>query len=171
MTEERGLSIYFSASISGGRDDAPRYAALISSLGAFGHVLTEHIGSPGLSDGGEHGPEDHEIYARDMGWLNAADIVVAEVTTPSLGVGYEVARAASLGKTVIALFRPDSGRRLSAMIRGNPVVRVLEYAGDDDPGDVAAKAISLALVERGPEVARRAETGANSETTGEDRGP
>jgi hypothetical protein len=135
------LRIYFSASISGGRDDAPRYAALISALSRRGSVLTEHIGNPDLSDGGEGDPSDTEIYARDIEWLEEADVVIAEVTTPSLGVGYEVARAAGMRKPVVCLFRPDRGRRLSAMIRGNPAVRVLEYAASDDPQSVADRAL------------------------------
>ena len=135
--------IYLSASISGGRDDAPLYAALISGLSLRGSVLTEHIGSPDLSDGREDSPGDAEIYARDIEWLDEADVVIAEVTTPSLGVGYEVARAAGLGKPIVCLFRPETGRRLSAMIRGNPAVRVLEYAAEDDPQNVADRAMRL----------------------------
>lgn len=140
--------IYFSASISGGREDAHRYAALIAALSRWGSVLTEHIGDPYLSDGGEDGPGDGQIYSRDIAWLQQADVVIAEVTTPSLGVGYEVARAASLGKPVVCLFRPESGRRLSAMIRGNPVVTVLEYADRDDPEDVAKQAVGMARSHR-----------------------
>ena len=143
MTQGVRPWIYFSASISGGRDDAPRYAALISALARHGSVLTEHIGSPDLSDGGEAGPGDIEIYCRDVEWLQEADVVIAEVTTPSLGVGYEVARAAVMGKPVVGLFRPESGRRLSAMIRGNPAVQVLEYASADHPEDVARRAMAM----------------------------
>ncbi len=135
--------IYFSASISGGRGDAPGYAALIAGLSRRGSVLTEHIGSPDLSDGGEDGPGDAEIYARDIEWLDEGDVVIAEVTTPSLGVGYEVAHAAGLGRPIVCLFRPETGRRLSAMIRGNPAVRVLEYAAEDDPQSVADRAMRL----------------------------
>jgi hypothetical protein len=138
-----GLRIYFSASISGGREDAPGYAALIEALGASGRVLTEHIGRLELSDGGEDGPADAEIYHRDIRGLREADVVIAEVTTPSLGVGYEVARAAGMGKPIVCLFRPESGRRLSAMIRGNPDVQVLEYSAADDPADVASRAVAL----------------------------
>lgn len=144
MQEAPAVRIYFSASISGGRHDAPWYGALIAALGRRGRVLTEHIGSPSLSDGGEDGPDDDEIYARDVAWLQEADVVIAEVTTPSLGVGYEVARAAVMGKPVVCLFRPDTGRRLSAMIRGNPAVRVLEYSSADRPEEVAGRALMLA---------------------------
>jgi len=142
VTDSSGPRIYFSASISGGREDAPWYAALISALTRHGSVLTEHIGSPDLSDSGEDGPGDMEIYTRDIAWLHEADVVIAEVTTPSLGVGYEVARAAGMGKPVVCLFRPEAGRRLSAMIRGNPAMRVIEYGAADDLENVAERAMS-----------------------------
>ncbi len=140
---EGGPRIYFSASISGGRADAPLYASIIEALARRGRVLTEHIGSPDLSDGGEMGEDDAHIYVRDIAWLREADVVIAEVSTPSLGVGYEIARAAVMGKPVVCLFRPEAGRRLSAMIRGNPSVRVLEYSRADDPAAVAGRALSM----------------------------
>jgi hypothetical protein len=136
--------IYFSASIRGGREDAPGYAALIAALSRRGIVLTEHIGSPDLSNVGESAPDDAQIYARDISWLQEADVVIAEVTTPSLGVGYEVARAAGMGKRIVCLFRPETGRRLSAMIRGNPAVRVLEYGSGEHPDEVARRAMAAA---------------------------
>lgn len=144
MTAAGHLRIYFSASISGGRKDAPLYAGLIAALARFGTVLTEHIGSQDLSDGGEDGPGDRDIYHRDVEWLEQADVVLAEVTTPSLGVGYEVARGALMGKPVVCMFRPESGRRLSAMIRGNPRVTVLEYRASEDHEAVAGRAMRLA---------------------------
>ena len=62
---------------------------------------------------------DTFIYERDVKWLAEADFVVAEVTQPSLGVGYELGFAEAHGKPTLCLFRPASGRSLSAMIRGN----------------------------------------------------
>jgi len=35
--------------------------------------------------------------------------VVAEVTIPSLGVGYEIGRAVAMGKRVLCLNRPKDG--------------------------------------------------------------
>jgi len=54
---------------------------------------------------------DAEILERDMQWLSQAHVVVAEVTQPSLGVGFEIARAITLNKPVLCLFRPSSGQR------------------------------------------------------------
>lgn len=38
-------------------------------------------------------------------------VVIAEVTQPSLGVGYELGRAVNMKKKIFCLFRPSSGRR------------------------------------------------------------
>lgn len=121
------MKIYFAGSIRGGRDDKEFYLEIINLLGKYGKVLTEHIGDKTLSAMGEDGPTDEYIYERDMAWLNEADVVVAEVSTPSLGVGYEVAKAESMGKKILCLYRPEGGKYLSAMIAGNPHITVGEY--------------------------------------------
>ena len=118
------MKIYFAASIRGGREDDDLYRALIVELARFGTVLTEHIAHP---NDVERGMTDREIYERDMGWLREADVMVAEVTTPSLGVGYELASAQQLGKRILCLFRTSSGRSLSAMISGAEELEVVEY--------------------------------------------
>ncbi|MFH1843643.1 MAG: nucleoside 2-deoxyribosyltransferase [bacterium] len=127
------LRIYFAGSIRGGRDDQALYDALISLLREYGEVLTEHVANPALTTTGENDLPDAEIFARDLAWLRSADVLVAEVTTPSLGVGYEVAWAEQLQKQALCLYRELPGRRLSAMLAGNPRLVVRRYS---TPGDV-----------------------------------
>lgn len=120
--------VYFAGSITGGRDDAALYKHIVDYAASLGWtVLTEHIGLASLSADGENRTAQY-IYERDMAWIQEADAIIAEVTTPSLGVGYEVAQAEILGKPLLRLFRPSSGRRLTAMISGNPQAMVREYA-------------------------------------------
>src|SRR6476646_7136699 len=125
-TKPDSRAIYFAGSIRGGRDDAAIYAQLIERLKKFGRVLTEHIGQPNLTDSGEEALPA-AIHDRDLEWVRASDIVVAEVTTPSLGVGYEIGRATEWGKPVLCLYRPAEGRSLSAMIAGSDGVTLKEY--------------------------------------------
>jgi nucleoside 2-deoxyribosyltransferase len=126
------MKIYFAGSIRGGREDAALYQQIIEYLKNFGEVLTEHIGDPKLTDLGDDGPTDRFIHDRDLGWLQSADVLVAEVTTVSMGVGYEIGRAVESGKKVLCLFRPESGRRLSAMIAGCPDLELLNYLDLDE---------------------------------------
>jgi len=121
------MKIYFAASIRGGRDDVELYRKIIRQLRKYGTVLTEHVGDKSLSSLGEDGPSDEYIHDRDMGWIAEADCVVAEVTTPSLGVGYEIRAAVESGKKVLCLYKPMKGRRLSAMIAGCSKVVIKPY--------------------------------------------
>ena len=121
------MKIYFAGAIRGGRKDVQLYEKLIAYLNEKGQVLTEHIGSTYLNREGETSSKDEEIYYRDIKWLKSADIVVAEVTTPSLGVGYELGIAEKLNIPVLCLYRPDKGNRLSAMVHGNAIFTCKEY--------------------------------------------
>jgi hypothetical protein len=120
------MKIYFAGAIRGGREDVALYLELVELLRPYGTVLTEHIADEQLTSLGES-MDDRAIHDRDLTWLKEADCLVAEVTTPSLGVGFEIAKAAEWGLRILCLFRPDSGRTLSALIAGSDRVTVREY--------------------------------------------
>ena len=126
------MKIYFAGSIRGGRDDQELYFSIIQELSHFGTVLTEHIGTKELSALGESTRTDKEIFERDMAWIKESDIIVAEVTKPSLGVGYELGQSESMGKKIICLSRKVDGKRLSAMISGNKYMNIFEYSSLED---------------------------------------
>lgn len=73
-----------------------------------------------------------EVYKRDIDWVSSCDALIAEVSTPSHGVGYEIALALSLEKPVLCCF--ERGRRVSKMILGNthPRILVKNYANMDE---------------------------------------
>jgi nucleoside 2-deoxyribosyltransferase len=58
------------------------------------------------------------VYERDVAWMRSADALIAEVSVPSHGVGYEIGFALNLGKPVLCLH--EQGRAISKMITGNP---------------------------------------------------
>lgn len=120
------LKIYFAGSIRAGREDVPIYEALIGRLKHVGDVLTEHVGDYSLSIFGQSHLDDAAIHDRDIEWLISSDLVVAEVTTPSLGVGYELGVAVSRGIPILALYRGERGR-LSAMIAGSEAIKTKNY--------------------------------------------
>ncbi len=69
---------------------------------------------------------DMEIHDRDMKWIESADVIVAEVSNPSLGVGYEIGRGIEMGKKILCL-RNANAKRLSAMISGCEKITVKNY--------------------------------------------
>jgi hypothetical protein len=132
------MKIYFAGSIRGGRHDFAVYCEIIEQLKAYGEVLTEHVGDALLEAIGESG-SNQEVHDRDLAWLKEADCLVAEVTTPSLGVGYEIAAAIGWDKSILCLFRPGDGRALSAMIAGSRDVTVREYKTTSDLREILAE--------------------------------
>lgn len=130
------MKIYFAASVRGGRSDVEIYAEIIKLLKTYGEVITEYLGDKNLSDQGEIELSDEEVYERDVKWLNSADVLVAEVTTPSLGVGYEIACAEKLNKQALCLYRENSEKRLSNMISGNKNLIVKTYKNLNDISEI-----------------------------------
>ena len=122
------MKIYFAGSIRGGRDDTGIYRQLIDYLKKYGTVLTEHIGNFNLSSNGEEDLTDDEIHDRDLKWLKESDVIVAEVSTPSLGVGYEIGRAIENKKKILCLHRTNN---LSAMINGCKDLNVYKFENID----------------------------------------
>ena len=121
--------IYLAAAIRGGRDMAQTYEKILTYLQKYGTILDPHVGDSKLSVAGEM-LEAAAIYQRDMTWLKECDYVFAEVSTPSLGVGYEIATALNLGKKVICLFQKDTN--LSAMLQGNAQLTLISYENLED---------------------------------------
>ena len=122
--------IYFAGSIRGGRIDAELYGRLIKHMQKDNIILTEHIGSPHLNLM-EQGKRDIDIYNEDTAWLRESDIVIAECTCPSLGVGYEMAYAEKLGKPC-HIFYDKSKTQLSAMLTGNPYFSIHPYESESE---------------------------------------
>lgn len=119
--------IYFCGSIRGGRGLARTYSVIIGLLQEWGIVLTEHLGSDEEIRRKDRVLPDRQIHDRDLQWLRESELVVAEVTVPSLGVGYEIGRAVEMGKPILCLFNDTSGGKLSAMIGGIENVEVRHY--------------------------------------------
>ncbi len=112
------MNIYFACSITGGREFEPVFQAMVKAMLADGHIVpTARLADTDVRELETIvSPED--VYARDVAWIRGADVLVAEVSTPSHGVGYEIGLALGLGKPVLACHRRN--RKISKMISGNP---------------------------------------------------
>jgi nucleoside 2-deoxyribosyltransferase len=120
------MKIYFAGSIRGGRENAGIYAQLIDFLKQFGDVLTCHVGDIEVRKSEKQFTEK-EIHDRDINWLLQADVVIAEVSTPSLGVGYEIGRAVEAGKPILCLYNSHADFELSALISGCTDLDIILY--------------------------------------------
>ena len=112
------MNIYFACSITGGREFEAVYQALTAAMLADGHeVPTAHLADTTVVEL-EAIVAPNEVYERDVNWIECSDALIAEVSLPSHGVGYEIGYALSVGKEVLCLFQ--EGRKVSKMISGNP---------------------------------------------------
>lgn len=123
------MKFYFAGAIRGGRDKVNTYIKINELLKKYGTVLDEHVANPNVNNM-EKDFSLEEIYKRDINWIKECDIVVAEISVPSLGVGYELSYAERIGKPVICFY--ESGCRVSAMIGGNKYFKVFEYSDDNE---------------------------------------
>ena len=81
------------------------------------NVPTAHIAETGVEEI-DALEEPLDIYQRDVTWIQESDMLVAEVSTPSHGVGYEIGYALDLDIPVLCLYK--NGVVVSKMITGNP---------------------------------------------------
>lgn len=121
------MKIYFCGSIRGGRDLSSSYLEIIELLRGYGEVLTEHVARDSVIEHEKASFTDKQIYERDLSWLEESDLVVAEVSVPSLGVGYEIAYAVQRTKPVLCLYHRNSESQLSAMIAGCDDLDLITY--------------------------------------------
>jgi nucleoside 2-deoxyribosyltransferase len=126
------MNIYFACSITGGREFERIYQDLTTALLADGHEIpTAHLADSTVTDL-EARASAREVFERDVAWIQAAEALIAEVSIPSHGVGYEVGLALSEGKRVLCLSL--EGRKISKMITGNPHpgLRAITYKNSED---------------------------------------
>ena len=111
------MNIYFACSITGGREFESAYQEIVAALTADGHEIpTSHLVQSDVMQN-ESSLTPREVYERDTAWIKNCDVLIAEVSAPSHGVGYEIGFALNLGKPVLCLHQ--QGRRVSKMITGN----------------------------------------------------
>lgn len=121
--------VYFAGSIRGGREDAAVYKRIIDYINATDTVLTEHIGLGNLSVKTRTKEDDVHIYECDTEWLRSSDVLIAECTNPSHGVGYELAYAEARNIPV-HIFYDKRKANISAMLNGNAYFKVYPYENE-----------------------------------------
>lgn len=123
------MKIYYTVSIRGGMVSKDTVRMHIRVMKEFGDVLTEHLGSDSEAVV-DMGKNDRDIYDEDMKLISRSDIVIADVTTASLGVGFMIAKGIELKKRVLCLCKRELGQplpKISAMIAGSPDVTIMFY--------------------------------------------
>lgn len=120
------MKIYVSGSIYGGTPKIDTYKILIEELEKYGEVLDKQIADPNTI-ANEVYQKDEDIFNDLEEKLIIADVLVAEVSIPSLGVGYELGFADKLNKKIIAIYDKNYTPKVTTMIRGNKRITLIPY--------------------------------------------
>ena len=124
------MKVFFAGSIRGGRKLIPTYRRIIDFLISRNYVIiSEHVASPVLEEL-EANITEQDIFEKDTHWIEESDCVIAEVTIPSTGVGYEICHAVAHRKPVLCVY--EKGSKVSAMVLGNTSRYVAAKAYSDD---------------------------------------
>jgi nucleoside 2-deoxyribosyltransferase len=135
------MRIYLACTVRGDRGTVSAARHIHDCLVRLGHeVLTAHLLRDDV-ESVEGRLRDDDVFTRDLEWLTHADVVVAEASGSSYGVGFEVGyvlgRAAQTGQRVLVLYQAARRGQVSRLISGlsDPRASVLAYESlsDIDP--------------------------------------
>src|SRR5215813_1867575 len=117
------MRIYLACTVRGDRSGVQAGREIASHLERRGHeILTTHLLADDV-DVAESAITERDVFVRDLEWLSTCDVLVAEASGSTFGVGFEVgyvlARAPQTGQRVLLLY--DAGRRhsISRLIVGS----------------------------------------------------
>ncbi len=145
----RPKRVFFSCSMSGGygrlaQDELRKIPDIIEEFCMV--LISKHQTDENFVEN-ESTLTEKRIHDRDYQWLQEADLVIAEITNPSLGVGAEIADAVHLGIPVLCVYKRDYEHQTSSYIRGKAGVVCRAYSDYDELRDI----IKEFCVVRGPE--------------------
>ena len=132
------MTVYLACTVRGDRAGVTAGRAICDRLERGGHrVLTKHLLADNV-EAAESQLTEEEVFRRDLEWLTSCDVLVAEASGSSYGVGFEVgyvlARAGTTGQRVVLIY--DGARRhtISRLITGNrdPACTVFGYQSLDE---------------------------------------
>jgi nucleoside 2-deoxyribosyltransferase len=117
------MRIYLACTVRGERGGILAGRAICERLQHHGHeVLTTHL----LADDVEQAESqltEEQVYHRDIDWLSRCDVLVAEASGSSYGVGFEVGyligRARETRQRVLLVYDTSRRHAVSRLITGN----------------------------------------------------
>ena len=126
------MNIYLACTVRGDRGAVAVLRTVADRLEAAGHhVLTRHLLDDNV-DAAESALTEREVFARDMTWLSSADVVIAEASGSSYGVGFEVGyvlgRSDVTNQRVLLLYNDDRRSAVSRLIVGTDHPRCTVHA-------------------------------------------
>ncbi len=132
------MKVYLASTVRGDRGGVSAGRVIRERLQRDGHdVLTSHLLDDDV-DAAESQLSEAEVFRRDLDWLSQCDLLVAEASGSSFGVGFEVgyvlARAHETGQQVLLLYDRTRRAMISRLVVGNvhPACSTFSYGSLDE---------------------------------------
>jgi len=100
------MKAYFTAALRGKKELGENYSKIVELLKLKGFtVVADHIMEEGIEQKiSQQTPEEkHKVYKHLLDKIKSADLLVAEISTPSISVGHEISYALEMSKPVVVL--------------------------------------------------------------------
>lgn len=138
------MIIYCAGPIKGNTEFKDNYAQVVDIVESLGHTALSEMSNKFHSS---IPLSAKQIYARDIKWLEGSKLMIAEISGPSLGVGFEIAYALFVKKVPVLAVHKSDAPDVSSMITGcnDPKLIVKKYTDTDD----LAKTIQNFIVNNG----------------------
>ena len=120
------MNIFFTYKKRGSQDNEDRCLEIIEYLKKYGTITSAYIRERNIDYSGAK-LTDKEILERNSKMIREADILVAEVTTPSLGVGYQIHFSKTINKRIVCLYKNQIKTELSPIINGDEGLEIIKY--------------------------------------------
>ncbi len=127
------MIVYLACTVRGDRSTIGAVRHIAARLEAAGHeLLTAHLLQDDV-DAAESSASNEAVFERDLRWLESCDLLVAEASGSSYGVGFEVGyilgRAPMTGQRALVLYDAARASSVSRLVSGNthPACSVLAY--------------------------------------------
>jgi hypothetical protein len=129
------VNIYLACTVRGDRGAVAVLRGVADLLERAGHtVLTRHLLDDNV-DSAEAVLSERDVFARDMQWLTAADVLIAEASGSSYGVGFEVGyvlgRSGLTDQRVLLLYNDARRSAVSRLIVGTDHPRCTVHGYQD----------------------------------------
>jgi 2'-deoxynucleoside 5'-phosphate N-hydrolase len=125
------MIIYCASPIRGDRIYESIYKEIVSHVNSLGHTALSELSDkfrPAIP------LTDIQIYKRDVKWMESSQLMIAEASSASTGVGFEVAYFLYHLKRPVLVLNKYGEKTVSAMISGNDaeLLTIQDYTGIED---------------------------------------
>jgi 2'-deoxynucleoside 5'-phosphate N-hydrolase len=125
------MKIFFTYKSKGSIDTPEKLKKIEEYLEKKSILLSKDIRNSNVKYSGES-MENYDIFNKNINLIKESDIVIADVSIPSLGVGYLINYSKNLNKKIICLYEVQVKQELSLIINGDKDLKIIKYNNLDD---------------------------------------